>query len=347
MPAVRKLNISKTDLLKLKKMQRSGITEQRQVQRVSILLAAYEGLNNTAVAKRCNSNIHTARLWRNRWIEEGFEGLKDSSGRGRKGIYTGQKEAKIIAATLKRPEIETHWSARRLSKEIGVSKSTIHRIWKRNKLQPHRQKTFKYSNDPLLVEKVVDITGLYLNPPEKAIVLCVDEKSQIQALNRTQPLLPMKMGYPECRTHDYKRNGTTTLFAALNVSSGEVLGKCKARHRHEDFLDFLRKIEKNYPEGDIHMILDNYGTHKHKKIQRWLVRRPRFHFHFTPTSASWMNQVETWFSIITRQTIRRGSFDSVKVLIQTIYRFIDSWNERSLPFRWVKTSDEILAKAIR
>ena len=346
MPTVRAVNVSKEDRLKLNGLLKSGTTEQRLIRRISIVLAAAEGLGNDKIAERRGCNIHTVRKWRNRWIEEGLEGLKDSPGRGRKAVYAGEEEARIIAETLKRPDTKTHWSARRLSKKVAASKSTIHRIWKRNRLQPHRQETFKYSNDPRLAEKVVDVTGLYLNPPDKAIVLCVDEKSQIQALNRTQPLLPMKLGHPECRTHDYRRNGTTTLFAALDVAAGKVIGKCKARHRHEDFLDFLRFIERNYHTGDIHIVLDNYATHKHEKIERWLARRQRFHFHFTPTSASWMNQVETWFSILTRQAVRRGSFDNVQVLIQAIHRFIDSWNKHRLPFKWVKTPDQILAKAI-
>ncbi len=347
MPARKEIELTKKERDQLISMQRAGTTEQRMVQRISIILAAAEGHNNEEVANQCGCNIHTARLWRNRWLEEGFEGLKDAQGRGKKPIYTAEMEAKIIAETLNPPEDCTHWSARRLAKHLGISKDAVHRVWKRHKLQPHRQETFKYSKDPELVEKVIDIAGLYLDPPKKAIVLCVDEKSQIQALDRTQPLLPIKMGHPECRTHDYKRNGTTTLFAALNIATGEVVGKCKERHRHQEFLNFLNTIDKHFPKGDIHLILDNYCTHKHEKVKKWFARRPRYHVHFTPTSASWLNQVETWFSVLSRQAVRRGTFTSVKVLIQAIYRFIDNWNDNASPFKWVKDVDQILYKAIK
>ena len=339
--------VSEVDRPRLEGLLRAGKTEQRLVQRICIVLALADGLNMKVAARRCGCNVITVRLWRNRWIRGGLEGLADASGRGRKPEYVGEREAGIIAATLESPEEETHWSTRSLAKKVKASKSTVQRIWKRNSLQPHLQKTFKYSNDDQLVEKVVDIVGLYLNPPEKALVLSVDEKSQIQALNRTQPLLPMKFGHPECRTHDYERNGTTTLFAALNVATGEVVGKCKDNHKHQDFLDFLRILDTTYPEGEIHLILDNYATHKHPKVKSWLSRRPRYVLHFTPTSASWMNQVETWFSILTRRAVRRGSFNGVTPLRKAIHAFIDQWNEEGLPFKWVKTANQILAKAVR
>jgi len=347
MPASKNVVLSESDRAKLVKIFGNRTTEKRMIERVSIVLAAAEGLSNGEIADRYNCNIHTARLWRNRWLDQGFEGLRDTPGRGRKGKYIGEKEGQIIAATLQKPATETHWSARRLSKMLGVSKSSIHRVWSRNRLQPHRQGTFKYSNDPALEAKVIDIVGLYLNPPDKAVVLCVDEKSQIQALDRTQPLLPMKFGTPETRTHDYVRNGTTTLFAAFDTATGRVIGECKPRHRHEEFLAFLGKIEKAYPKGEVHIVLDNYATHKHPAIVKWLARRGRFHFHFTPTSGSWMNQVETWFSILTRQSIRRGSFDSVRAVIKQIELFIEGWNKRSAPFVWVKTADQILEKGTR
>jgi transposase len=347
MPKGRGLVLSETEQRGLEALVRAGSTEQRIVRRARIVLGAAEGLSNAALAQRCGCNINTVKLWRNRWIDRGMEGLSDAPGRGRKVEYIGEKEAHILAATLERPEDETHWSARRLAKRVGASKSTVHRIWKRNNLQPHLQTTFKYSRDPLLIEKTVDIVGLYLDPPEKALVLCVDEKSQIQALNRTQPLLPMKFGHPECRTHDYERNGTTTLFAALNRATGEVVGKCKNNHKHEDFLDFLRILDKEYPEGEIHLVLDNYGTHKHPKVRAWFSRHPRYTLHFTPTSASWMNQVETWFSILSRRAIRRGSFNGVTPLRKAIHGFIDQWNEDAAPFKWIKSADQILAKAIK
>ena len=332
---------------KLERLLRSGTTEQRLFRRIGIVLAFADDLSVKAVAARCECNRETARLWRDRWVKGGLEGLSDAPGRGRKPVYVGEEEAKIIAATLEAPEDETHWSARRLAKKVKAGKSTVQRIWNRNGLQPHRQKTFKYSNDPHLVEKVVDVVGLYLDPPERALVLSIDEKSQIQALNRTQPLLPMKYGHPECRTHDYERNGTTTLFAALNVATGEVVGKCKKAHKHQDFLHFLKIIEEAYPEGEIHLILDNYATHKHPKVKVWFARRPRYALHFTPTSASWMNQIETWFSILTRRAVRRGSFNGVTPLRKALHAFIDQWNEEALPFKWVKTANQILAKAVR
>jgi transposase len=339
--------LSDHDRGRLEFLLRSGKTEQRLVKRIGIVLTFSEDLSVKRVAGRCGCTMETARLWRDRWVQDGLEGLSDAPGRGCKPKYIGDEEAKIIAATLEAPEDETHWSARRLAKKVKASKSTVQRIWNRNRLQPHLQKTFKYSNDPQLVEKVVDVVGLYLNPPEKALVLSIDEKSQIQALNRTQPLLPLKFGHPECRTHDYERNGTTTLFAALNVATGEVVGKCKKAHKHQDFLHFLRIIDETYPQGEIHLILDNYATHKQPKVKTWFACRPRYVLHFTPTSASWMNQIETWFSILTRRAVRRGSFKGVTPLRKSIHAFIDQWNEEALPFKWVKTANQILAKAVR
>lgn len=348
MPAIRRVELSEDDRRKLEALLRAGTTEQRMAKRVRIVLAAADGLNNQTVARRCQCNVHTAKLWRNRWLDQGLQGLKDTPGRGRKKVYVEDKEAQILAATLEGPEEPlTHWSARRLAKRLGVPKSTILRVWKRNGLQPHRQETFKYSNDPLLEEKVIDVVGLYLDPPEKAVVLSVDEKPRIQALERTQAALPMRPGNPETRTHDYKRHGTTTLFSALNVATGKVIGRFEEHHRHQELLRFLQTIDDHYPEGEIHLIMDNYSPHKHLNVKAWFARRPRYHVHFTPTSASWMNQVETWFSLLTRLAIRRASFKSVEALMQAINRFIDQWNEESTPFKWVKSADEILAKAVR
>jgi transposase len=342
------VEISEDERRKLEALLRAGTAEQRLVKRARIVLLAAEGLNNEEIAQRCQCNVNTAKLWRNRWRDQGLEGLKDTPGRGRKKIYVDQKEAEILAATLERPdEPLTHWSARRLAEQIGVPKSTILRVWKRNRLQPHRQETFKYSNDPLLVEKVIDLVGLYLDPPEKALVLSVDEKCQVQALERTQDPLPMRPGNPETRTHDYKRHGTTTLFAALNVATGEVIGQFEERHRHQELLRFLQTIDEHYPDGEIHLIIDNYSPHKHPSVKEWFARRPRYHLHFTPTSASWMNQIETWFSLLGRQAIRRGSFKSLPALMQAINRFIEHWNQGSTPFKWVKSADEILARAVR
>jgi len=340
----RPLEITLTDEEKrsLEKVVRSPSTAVRNVQRARIVLLASEGLTNKEVAQQLGFNINTARLWRNRFHALRLDGLKDQKGRGRKAVYGVDKEAEIITTTLTPPANATHWSARRLAQKVGVSKSTVHRIWKAHKLQPHREKTFKYSRDPMLVEKVVDIIGLYLNPPERALVLSVDEKSQIQALERTQPILPLGPGHPAARTHDYQRNGTTTLYAALNLTNPEVIGRCAKRHRHQEFLAFMRKIDLEYPSKEIHLILDNYGTHKHPKVEKWFKRRPRYHRHFTPTSASWMNMVEAWFSILTRQRIRRGSFTSELYLQKALHSYIRDWNEHPVPFHWLKTAEEVL-----
>jgi len=247
-----------------------------------------------------------------------------------------------------KPKGGTHWSIRQIAEQTRVSKSTVHRIWQAFGLQPHRQKHCKLSTDPFFVEKVRDIVGLYLNPPENAVVLCVDEKSQIQALERTQPLLPMGLGYVEGVTHDYRRHGTTTLFAALDTAKGTVLTHCRKRHRHQEYLDFLRQIEKNVPaELDVHVIVDNYGTHKHPRVKRWLAARPRFHVHFTPTYASWLNQVEIWFNRITQRAIRRGTFRSVKELVAKIDQYVQTSNTHAQPFVWTATADSIFAKVQR
>jgi len=276
-----------------------------------------------------------------------MEGLQDEPKPGRPRTISRDKTAEIVATTLTPPDGVTHWSARRLAKQVGVSHSTVHRIWQTYDLKPHRAETFKFSRDPQLKEKVVDIVGLYLNPPEAALVLGVDEKSQIQALSRTQPLLQLRPGQVERHTHDYKRNGTTTLFAALNVATGEVIGECQTRHRHQEFLKFLKQLDKEISGKELHLILDNYGTHKQDKVKKWLKRHKRFHLHFTPTGASWMNMVEIWFGILTNQTIRRGSFDSVAYLVGAIKAFLVRWNEGAKPFVWTKTAEQILAKAVR
>ena len=276
------ITLSTEEKSSLEKIVRSPSSQVREVLRAKIVLLAAENISNQDISQRLGCNIETARLWRNRFYALRLKGLQDQPGRGRKPIYSLEKEAEIIAATLTPPKEATHWSARRLAKETGVSKSTVHRIWQAHKLQPHRVKNFKYSRDPQLVEKVVDIIGLYLHPPEGALVLCVDEKTQIQALERTQPILPLGPGRPAAQTHDYKRNGTTALFAALNLTHPEVIGRCAKRHRHQEFLVFMRKVDLEYPQGEIHLILDNYGTHKHPKVERWFERRPRYHRHFTP-----------------------------------------------------------------
>lgn len=343
----RKIEISREDRETLLKWKRSPTTPQKLVRRADIVLAAAEGLNNKAISERGLGSEQTVCLWRKRYAEYGIEGLQDEPKPGRPRRIGQNKVAEIVATTLTPPEGTTHWSARRLARQVGVSHATVHRIWQAHDLKPHRVETFKFSNDPQLKEKVVDIVGLYLNPPEHALVLGVDEKSQIQALSRTQPLLPLRPGQVERHTHDYKRNGTTTLFAALNVATGEVIGECHPKHRHQEFLKFLKQLDKEISDKELHLILDNYGTHKQEKVQKWLKRHRRFHLHFTPTGASWMNVVEIWFGMLTNQTIRRGSFDSVAHLIGAIKAFLARWNEGAKPFVWTKTAEQILAKTAR
>jgi putative transposase len=257
--------------------------------------------------------------------------------------------ATLIRKTLNtKPKDGTHWTIRSMAKETELSRPTVHRVWKAFGLQPHRQRHFKLSTDPFFVEKLRDIVGLYLNPPDKAMVLCVDEKSQVQALDRTQPLLPMGLGYVEGVTHDYVRHGTTTLFAALDIATGKVLTRCKRRHRHQEYLQFLKYIDQNVPEDlDIHLVVDNYATHKHDKVKRWLAAHPRYQVHYTPTYASWLNQVEIWFNIITQKAIRRGTFRSVKDLVSKIEQFVNHYNKETQPFVWTATADSILEKIKR
>jgi transposase len=327
----------------LERMVGAPTSQVRQVLRARIVLRTAEGRPNGAVAAELNCSVNTVRLWRNRFVAQGLRGLQDAPGRGRKPVIVGVREAEIVSATLTPPDQGSHWSARRLAAQLKVSKSTVHRVWQAHRLQPHREKTFKFSRDPLLVEKVLDLIGLYLNPPEKALVLCVDEKSQIQALERTQPALPLAPGKTACRTHDYTRHGTATLFAALSYPQGDVVGTCATRHRHQEFLDFLRLMDRTYPTGELHLVLDNYCTHKHDRVQRWFAKRPRYHLHFTPTSASWMNLVELFFSILTRQRVRRGSFTSVQALYKALHGYLHDWNAHPTPFAWVKTPEQVLA----
>jgi transposase/transposase-like protein len=328
-------------------MTRAGTTEQRTVMRARIILRAAEGAANNQVAEELGVSIPTVLLWRRRFKQQGLDGLADAPHPGRPRTYGRETRERILAETLTTPEDATHWSRASMAKRVGVSASTVGRVWREGRLKPHRLETFKYSSDPDLVAKVTDVVGLYLQPPERAIVLSVDEKTQIQALDRTQPMLPLRPGLAARRTHDYKRNGTVSLFAALEVGTGHVTEQARDRHTGDDFLAFLRLVRRTYPAGDVHVILDNVSTHKTPDVQRWLSRNKRFRFHFTPTSASWLNQVETWFSILTRRAIRRGSFESVRALVAAIEHFTREWNTGATSFVWVKTADEILAKAVR
>jgi putative transposase len=316
------------------------------VRRAQIILLSASGLTDTDIAAKVRLSSWMVGCWRKRYLENGIEGLYDEYRSGKPRTIDDEDVASLLRKTLAaQPPNGTHWTCRALADETGVSKSTVQRIWSAFGIQPHRQKHFQLSSDPFFVEKVRDIVGLYLNPPDNAMVLCVDEKSSIQALDRTQPILPMGLGYVEGVTHHYIRNGTTTLFAALDVATGTVIAQCKPRHRHQEFLQFLRHIEANVPDDlDIHLVVDNYATHKHKKIKLWLAQRPRFHVHYTPTYSSWLNQVERWFGIITQRAIRRGTFRSVKELIRKIETFVENYNQKSTPFVWTATADSILQK---
>ena len=319
------------------------------VSRAKIVLLSASGKTNLDIALQLKMTNATIGKWRRRFLEQGISGLHDELRPGRPRPISDERVAQLVGKTLKtKPKAGTHWSIRQIATESGVSKSTVHRIWQAFGLQPHRQKHFKLSSDPFFVEKVRDIVGLYLNPPEDAVVLCVDEKSQIQALERTQPMLPMGLGYVEGVTHDYRRHGTTTLFAALDTANGKVLTQCRPRHRHQEYLDFLREIDKNVPKNlEVHIIVDNYATHKHPRVKRWFAARPRFQVHFTPTYASWLNQVEIWFNRITQQAIRRGTFRSVKELIEKIDHYVQNSNREAQPFVWTATADTIFAKVER
>ena len=317
-----------------------------QVRRAQIILLSAQGLTNTAIAKKVGLSNAMVGMWRQRFIDQGLMGLYDQPRPGAPRTISDEQVAQLIQKTLnKKPKGATHWTCRSIAKETNLSKSTVQRIWSAFNLQPHRQKHFTLSTDPYFVEKVRDIVGLYLNPPDKAMVLCVDEKSQIQALERSQPVLPMGLGYVEGVSHQYMRHGTLTLFAALDLATGNVITQCKKRHRHQEFLQFLKHIESNVPEElDIHLVVDNYATHKHAKVRHWLAARPRYHVHYTPTYSSWLNQVEIWFNIITQKAIRRGSFRSTKQLREKIDRFVKDYNSDSQPFIWTATADSILEK---
>ncbi len=322
----------------------------QQVQRAQVLLLAGEGVANIDIAQRVGVSVVTVRAWRERFARAGLADLGVvRAGRGRKAEISQEQVEAIVHATLhEKPPGETHWSCRSMADAKGVSPATVQRIWSARDLKPHKVKTFKLSNDKRFEEKLIDVVGLYLNPPENAIVMCMDEKSQIQALDRTQPSLPMKPGRAGTMTHDYKRNGTTTLFAALDVLSGEVIGSCLPRHRHTEFLKFLRTIDREVPKGlQIHLILDNYGTHKHENVNKWLAKHPRFHLHFIPTSSSWLNMVERWFGKLTDKAIRRGVFHSVPDLIAAIETYLQANNTNPEPFVWTATTQEILAKVRR
>jgi transposase len=325
-------------------------TPQQVALRCRMVLAAGHGESEASIAAKLDVNRKTVRLWRERFLQEGLEGLWEiAPGRGRKATYSADRVKAVIDATLQtKPKGQTHWSCRLMAASQGVSKSTVSNLWRSHNLKPHLTKTFKLSRDPKFLEKLTDVVGLYLNPPDKTIVLCVDEKSQIQALNRTQPGLPLKKGRCGTMTHDYKRNGTTTLFAALDLLEGKVIGDFHKRHRHQEFLKFMRRIDREFAgEKTLHVVMDNYGTHGHAAVKAWLMKHPRFIIHYVPTSCSWLNLIERWFAELTNKRIRRDSFLSVDQLIAAINDFLAAWNENPRPFVWTATVESIVAKLAR
>lgn len=344
------LSMSIEQQCQLEAWVRAPSTPQKIVLRSRICLLAHEGKSNRQIARQLNTTRPTVLLWRRRFCEAGVAGLEHEPPRQPHVKRCEEALVKTIVDTTLQvtPADATHWSTRTLARHLGISHMTVARVWDRHGLQPHRVRTFKISRDKQFVEKLTDVVGLYLNPPDKALVLCVDEKSQIQALDRTQPGLPLKKGRCGTMTHDYVRHGTTTLFAALNVLEGTVIGECFSRHRHEEFLKFLRQIDRETPAGmDLHLIVDNYATHKHPTVTQWIAKHPRFHLHFTPTSSSWLNLVERWFAEITRKRIRRGAFKSVADLVDAIETYLAHNNAHPKPFRWTKNVAEILEKVGR
>lgn len=340
-----KIVLSNDQWQELERRERSRTLPQKVVLRAKIILMASKGKSNSVIARTLNVSRPTVIHWRNSFIEKGLDGLEDIPKPGRPPVLSEDTIKDIVSSTMVKPNNATHWSTRMMAKEKNVSHMTVQRIWEKVHLQPHRTKTFKYSNDPKLIPKTIDIIGLYLDPPDNALVLSVDEKSQIQALDHTQPLLPLCPGQVECHTHDYVRHGTTCLFAALEIANGKVIAECQSRHRHQEFLKFLKLIDKQTPpDKDLHLIIDNYSTHKHQKVKNWLKRHQRFYFHFTPTGSSWLNQIEIWFGILTNRRIRRGTFKGVKELINAIEQYIEANNKNPKPFIWTKTANEILRK---
>jgi transposase len=348
MPQLAQVVLSDEEREVLERWARRPKSAQALALRCRIVLAAADGVASKEIAARLGCSKSTVGRWRGRFARAGLDGLHDEPRPGRPRMIGDAEVERVIVKTLEeQPQDATHWSTRSMATASGLSQTAVSRIWRAFGLRPHQTESFKLSPDPLFIDKVRDIVGLYLNPPDAAVVMCVDEKSQIQALDRTAPILPLRPGLPEKATHDYLRHGTTTLFAALEVATGKVTDACHPRHTHLEFLAFLKQVAKTYPRVKLHIVCDNYGTHKHPKVQAWLAKNPRIVMHFTPTSGSWLNMVEIFFGIITRQAIRRGTFTSVKDLIAAIEAFIDGWNERCQPFVWTKTADDILAKAHR
>ena len=345
---VRPIVVSAADQAELERLQRSSAARAGVSRRVRAVLLMVQGLSGVEIAERTGYTVVQVSRIRRRFAETGVSGLHDRPKPGRPPQISARKRAQIVALTLKPPGPGlTHWSTRDLARQTGVSHTTVHRLWRAHALQPHRVETFKFTRDPAAEEKIHDVVGLYLNPPTNAVVLSLDEKTQIQALSRTQPLLPLRPGLPARQTHDYRRNGLTSLFAALEVATGTVFGECRPRHTGADFLAFLKRLARTYRGRQVHVILDNSSTHTTPAVQAWLTTHPRVHFHFTPTGASWLNMVEAWFSVLTRKSVRRGSFDTVRALIRHIERYLAEWNAHPTPFVWTKEPAAIIKKALR
>jgi transposase len=342
------IELSEEEERELLAVVRAPSASQQQALRARIVLRAADGATNTQIAADEGVSLPTVGLWRRNFAQRRGAGLRDAARAGRPREIDDGEVQRVLAKTLERPpDGSTHWSVRRLAAATGLAPTTVHRIWREHKLRPHQIHSFKFSSDPQLTAKILDVVGLYMAPPEGALVLCIDEKTQIQALDRTQATLPMKPGKAARMTHDDKRNATTSLYAALEIATGEITGACYPKHRHQEFLAFLNTLVKAYPRRPLHVVLENSSTHSTPQVQRWLERHKRVHFHFTPTSASWMNMVEIWFSILTKQQVRRGVYHDVPELIAAIEHFIDAYNERAQPFVWTKTAEQILAKATK
>lgn len=345
---VRPIALTNDDREELERLHRASSTPAGLSRRVRAVLLMARGVSGVEIAARIGYTVVQVSRIRRRFAETGVAGLSDRPKSGRPPTVTARKRAQIVALTLKPPPAgQTHWTTRDLARKTGVSHSTVHRLWHGHALQPHRVSTFKFTTDPEAEEKIYDVVGLYLAPPTNAVVLSLDEKTQIQALSRTQPLLPLRPGLPARQTHDYRRNGLTSLYAALEVATGRVLGACTPRHTGDDFLRFLQQVVRTYRGRDLHIVLDNSSTHGTPAVQAWLAAHPRVHFHFTPKGASWLNMVEAWFSVLTRKSVRRGSFDTVRALIRHIERYIAEWNTHPTPFVWSKEPADIIRKAVR
>ena len=345
---VRPIEVSAADHTELLRLQRASSTPAGFSRRGRAVLLMLQGLSHVDIAERSGYTVVQVSRIRRRFAEGGVAGLRERPKSGRPATITARKRAQIVALTLKPPGPGlTHWTTRDLARSAGVSHTTVHRIWQAHALQPHRVTTFKFTTDPDAEAKIHDVVGLYLNPPTNAVVVSLDEKTQIQALSRTQPLLPLRPGLPARQTHDYRRNGLTSLYAALEVASGKVVGECRDRHTGADFLAFLQRVSRGYRGHELHVILDNSSTHTTPAVQAWLTAHPQVHFHFTPTGASWLNLVEAWFSILTRKSVRRGSFDTLRALIRHIERYLAEWNTHPTPFVWTKDPAAIIKKTLR